>query len=431
MTSPYQILAAKRDGRRLTADQIDSVVQGASDGSWTDGQLAAFLMAAVIQGLDASETRELTRSMLESGERWHLEESVPHLCDKHSTGGVGDKVSLILTPILAACGSPVAMLTGRGLGHTGGTADKLEIIPGLDLTLDRARTLVLLERVGMAIGIASGSVAPADQRLYGLRDATATVNSLPLITASILSKKLATGAAGLVLDVKTGGGAVFEDVERARELAQTMVDAAVGLGCPTTALLTDMSQPLGRWVGNAAEVRESIECLEGSGPAPLMEVVFALSAEASSLAGKPLSREDLEAAVSSGRARERFERWVAAQEGDPGALIDSSLQLAPDEVVITARDPGYLVRVACRELGFLMVEAGAGRSHPGDAIDPGVSLLYEARLGERLEPGDEIARAYVRVEDPTWTARLRACFELGPEPIEPPAMVGERVEASA
>ncbi len=430
MAGPYQVLAAKRAGERLSDSEIRSLVQGASDGSWTDGQLGAFLMAAVIQGLDPSETRALTAAMLGSGERWQLEQSVPHLCDKHSTGGVGDKVSLILSPILAASGLPVAMLTGRGLAHTGGTADKLETIPGLDLALDRPRTLELVERVGMAIGIATSDVAPADRRLYGLRNATATVDSLPLITASILSKKLATGAAGLVLDVKTGSGAVADDVEVSRLLARALVDTAVALGCPTSALLTDMSQPLGRWVGNSVEIRESIECLEGRGPAPLMEVVLALCVEVSSLAGRPLARERLLEAVDSGAALETFGRWVAAQGGDAGALASVGRAPAPHEAVIRAERSGYLRRVACRRLGFLLVEAGAGRTLPTDEIDPDVGLHYTARLGDRLEPGDEIARAYLRRPDADWERRLGECFELAEERYEPPAPVGERIGAS-
>lgn len=428
MASAYQILATKRAGRSLSEDEIRRVVAGAVDGSWTEGQLAAFLMASVIQGLDETETRALTMAMVDSGDRWHLEREVAGLCDKHSTGGVGDKVSLILAPLLAAAGAPVAMLTGRGLGHTGGTADKLETIPGLDLEIDRRSCLALLEEVGMAIGIATESVAPADQRLYGLRDATATVDSLPLITASILSKKLATGAAGLVLDVKVGNGAVFEELEGARELARSMVETASGLGFPTSALLTDMSQPLGSWVGNAVEIRETLACLEGAGPPRLMELVFALCQEAASLAGSAITRERLEAVIASGAARERLEHWVAAQGGDVGRLVEASRALAPCESVITASGAGWLGRVDCRRLGFLLVDAGAGRAQPSDVIDPGVGLHYMARLGQRLEVGDEIARVYLRQKDDSLVARASECFEVTGEVSAPP-LIAERVTA--
>jgi pyrimidine-nucleoside phosphorylase len=431
MATPYRILAAKRAGRPLTAAEIGSVVEGAVDGSWTEGQLAAFLMASAIQGLDVEETRALTLAMLESGDRWRLEREVPHLCDKHSTGGVGDKVSIVMTPLLAACGVPVSMLTGRGLGHTGGTADKLETIPGLALALDRRHCLRLLERLGMAIGIATAGIAPADQRFYLLRDSTATVDSLPLITASILSKKLATGAAGLVLDVKVGNGAVFEDLEGARALAQILVDTASRVGGPTSALLTDMNEPLGRWVGNAAEIRESLSCLAGEGPPRLMELVYELAEEVSQLAGRPVSRSELERAAASGAARDRFEAWVGEQGGQVGELERSSRQLAPVEVVIEAESDGVLAEVSCKELGFALVEAGAGRSRPDDVIDPGVSLHYRAMLGQPLGRGEEIARAYLREEDAALTERLRRCFRIADgAPFEPPPIVAGRVEAS-
>lgn len=429
MAAPYQILAAKRAGRALSAAEIETVVGGAVDGSWTEGQVAAFLMASAIQGLDSEETRALTLAMLESGDRWHLEREVPHLCDKHSTGGVGDKVSIILTPLLAACGVPVSMLTGRGLGHTGGTADKLETIPGLDLSLSRGQCLRLLERLGMAIGIATAGIAPADQRFYLLRDSTATVDSLPLITASILSKKLATGAAGLVLDVKVGNGAVFEEIDEARALAQILVDTAAGLGCPTSALLTDMNEPLGHWVGNAAEIRESLNCLGGAGPPRLMELVYSLAEEAARLAGKPVGRRQLEAAVTTGAARDLFDAWVAEQGGDASELDRISRELAPVEVVIEAPTDGYLGRVDCRGLGFALVDAGAGRSRPDDAIDPGVAVHYCSGLGERLTKGDEIARAFLRREDAALADRLRSCFAIVPEPVPAGPVVAARVDA--
>src|SRR5262245_3984397 len=342
---PYRILERKRAGMRLDEEEIRSVARGATDGSWSEGQLAAFLMAAAIRGLDAEETRALTLAMLESGERWELSREVPLLCDKHSTGGVGDKVSLVLGPLLASCGLPVAMLTGRSLGHSGGTMDKLESIPGMELGLDRARCLHLLDRCGLAIGGATENIAPADRRLYSLRDTTATVDSLPLIIASILSKKLAMGAAAIVFDVKTGNGAFMPDLESSVELARGLTETARALGTPTSYLVTDMSQPLGRWTGHTAEVLETWQCLASEGPADTMEVTFALGEEVSRLVGAQVSRQQMEEALSSGRAMERCEQWAALQGADSGWLRAPRFELAPVEKPLLAPRSGRLAAV--------------------------------------------------------------------------------------
>lgn len=424
--TPYRILSRKRFGKSLSEEEIGDLVTGISDGSWSDAQVGAFLMAAVIQGLDRRETRTLTGAMMASGDLWELRRDVPLVGDKHSTGGIGDKVSLVLNPILAACGQPVAMLTGRGLGHTGGTADKLDTIPGLDQELDRERAVRLLGEVGLAVGIATGGIAPADRRLYALRDVTATVESLPLITASILSKKLATGAAGIVFDVKTGDGAFIPDVSEAHALAHSLVETACALGTPARAVLTDMSQPLGRWVGHAAEVRETLDCLEGNGPADLMEVTFVLCEELTDLLGSPLPRPALEQAVSSGSARETFDRWALAQGADSAWIARPDLPLAPHEVVIEASRAGILARVENRRLGLLLAEAGAGRRVPGDPIDHGVSFLSVARLGDYVPQGAELARLYLRRPDEALEARFETCFHLADEGASP-ALLGERI----
>jgi len=427
LLSPYRILEKKRPGSPLSADEIRQVVLGATDGSWDDAQLAAFLTRALLLGLDDTETEALTLAMLESGERWDLAAEIPTLADKHSTGGVGDKVSILLSPLLAACGVPVAMLTGRGLGHTAGTADKLESLPGLDQGLDRSRTLRLLEEVGLAIGMATADIAPADRRLYGLRDVTATVESVPLITASILSKKLATGAAGLVFDVKTGNGAFMAEEEQARDLARRLVSVATALGRSASAVITDMSQPLGRWVGHAAEVREVWECLErGDGPEDLLAVTFALCREVSALVGQPLTDETLREALTSGRARERFVVWAEAQGTDPDWLASPDLPLAPAEHVLAAPRSGVLVRVATKQIGFLLAESGGGRLRAGDEIDHGVALQVEARLGDLLEEEQELGRLYLRSESPRRAAQLAACFEIGDEGA-PPQLVRETI----
>ncbi|HEV7518533.1 MAG TPA: thymidine phosphorylase [Thermoanaerobaculia bacterium] len=429
MILPYRILERKRAGLPLDREAIGEVVRGAAagaDSSWSDAQLAAFLMAAAIRGLDPGETEALTLAMLESGERWHLGSEVPHLADKHSTGGVGDKISLTLGPLLASCGVPIVMLVGRALGHTGGTADKLESIPGIGLELDRERCLDLLSRSGLAIGVATAGIAPADRKLYALRDATATIDSLPLITGSILSKKLATGAAGLVFDVKTGNGAFLPALDDARELARMLVGTARALGTAASALITDMSQPLGRWVGHAAEVREALACLAGEGPEDIAELTLALAEEAARLAGTPLSRAELEEALVSGQARRRFFEWAALSGAEPGWLDAPFLPLAPVERPILAPRSGRLARVDTRQLGLLLIEAGAGRARPGATIDHGVSLCYFARLGREVAAGEELARLYLRREDPELAARFADCFMIADEAASPP-LVHERV----
>ncbi len=424
---PYEILSRKRAGEALSETAVRDVVAGTTDGSWSDAQLGAFLMATAIRGFGAEETRTLTLAMLESGERWELARQVPRLCDKHSTGGVGDKVSLPLAPLLAACGLPVVMLTGRALGHTGGTADKLEAVPGLRLGIDRDSTLRLLRETGIAIGIATGSIAPADKRLYALRDQTATVSSLPLITASILSKKLAAGAGALVLDVKTGSGAILSDPAEARALAELLVATANALGLRTSGWITDMSQPLGDWVGHACEVNESIELLEGGGGEDLRELTFALATEVAALQGVELPAEKLAAVVASGEARELFLRWARAQGADAAWSASPQLPIAEEEHVVEAPEVGWLAAVDCRALGMLMIEAGAGRARADAAIDPAVSLRREARLGERVEKGAPLARLYLRRRDEALAARIGACFTISSEPAEAPPLLRERI----
>ena len=408
----FRILEKKRRGETLSSDEVRRVVAAAVDGSWGDAELAAWLMAAAIRGLDVDETGELTRAMLASGESWDLAGEVPRLGDKHSTGGVGDKVSLVLAPLMAACGRPVVMLTGRGLGHTGGTADKLESIPGLDLGLDRELCLKALRDSGLAIGLPTGSIAPADARIYALRDRTATIDSLPLITASILSKKLATGAAAMVFDVKTGSGAFFPELEDSRALARMLVDTSAAVGKPARALVTDMSQPLGRWVGHTAEVREALDCLEGNGPEDLMTVTHALCGELAEMTGEPLRPGELDGAVASGRARERFVRWAEIQGADRDWLRSPRLPLAPEEVAIPAARSGRLAAVATRRLGELLASAGGGRSKPGAAIDDQVALEVRRRLGDEVEAGDALARLYLRRRDERLEAEFRACFTV-------------------
>ncbi len=431
MSSPYRILYRKRQGHALAPEEIAAVVHGASagpeDGGWNDAQLGAFLMASVIRGLDAEETRELTRGMLESGDQWRLCDEIPLLADKHSTGGVGDKVSLILAPLLAACDVPVVMLTGRSLGHTGGTADKLETLPGLQQALDREQALRQLRRCGMAMGLPTGDIAPADRRLYSLRDVTATVDSLPLITASILSKKLASGASAVVFDVKTGNGAILPRLEDGRALARLLVETSKAMGTAASALITDMSQVLGRWAGHTCEVRESLEALEGHGPADLMEIVYVLCEEVTALLGQPLPRARFETAIADGSARERFDQWAAGQGTDPTWLRAPVLPLAPEEVVLTAETTGVLASVDTHDLGLLLGDAGGGRRHPGDAIDFEIALHCPRRLGDEVRAGDELARLYLRRHDEALIERFQACFHVSEGTAAVPALVRERI----
>jgi len=402
------------------------VAAAAADGSWSDAQLAAFLMGAAIRGLDVEQTRALTQAMLDSGERWNLGAEFPLLCDKHSTGGIGDKVSLVLAPLLAAAGAPVVMLTGRGLGHTGGTADKLEAIPGIrqELTADRARALLV--ESGIALGVATRGIAPADRRLYALRNHTATVEALPLIVASILSKKLATGANSIVFDVKCGDGAFLQAREDAARLARLLVEISHELGRQAAALLTDMSQPLGDWAGHACEIRETLDCLEGRGPAETVDLTLALALELARASGADWTEERLRHLLVSGVARERFVGWAVAQGAERCWFDRPALPLAPVERILTATRSGRLARVATRRLGFLLLEAGAGRTHPDDAIDLGVSLRYVARLGREVTAGEELARVYLRRDDPGLVERFAACFEVADEAVSPPLVV-ERI----
>ncbi len=427
MSSPYQILARKRRGLALGTDDLAAIVAGASDGSWSEAELAAFLMAAAIRGLDQEETHRLTLAMMQSGDCWDLASELPGVVDKHSTGGVGDKVSLVLAPLMASAGIPIVMLTGRGLGHTAGTADKLEVIPGLDLELSRARCLETVQRTGMAIGVATVDIAPADRRLYALRDRTATVDSLPLIVASILSKKLATGAEAVAFDVKTGDGAFMPEPDRAVELARRLVETCASLDCRASALVTDMSQPLGDWAGHSMEVFEALQCLEGEGPREVMKVVFELATDLAELAGSSVGRQDFEDLVVDGRARETFDLWAATQGANEKWLAAPNLEPAPHEVTCEASRSGYLSNVATRELGLLLAEASRPEGVKG-ALDEQVALRYEARLGHPVEAGQVLAKLYLRQPDERYEKRFRGCFRIADDGVVPP-LIRERIAA--
>jgi thymidine phosphorylase len=436
-----ELIRRKRDGYELSADEISQLVGGIADGTVTDAQVGALAMAIVWRGMTAGERIALTGAMTRSGDTldWSDAGLAGPVLDKHSTGGVGDKVSLLLAPILAACGGFVPMISGRGLGHTGGTLDKLESIPGYDVFLEPDRLRAAVARVGCAIVGQTASLAPADRRLYAIRDATGTVESLSLIVGSILSKKHAAGLDALVMDVKFGSGAFVPEVDRARELAEAIVEVAVGNGLPTVALMTDMNQVLGRTAGNAVEVRESIDHLTGAASDKrLLEVTLALCAELLVLGGvHPDVDRARSAAISvlgSGHAAERFGAMVA-ELGGPADIVDAPSRHLPDAEVIRPIEPdapGVVSRVDVRAVGVAIVALGGGRAREDDAIDHAVGLTEVATLGERVEPGGRpLALVHARDEDSARRAAdaVRSAYVVGDVPAEVPTPVLERLGA--
>lgn len=416
--TPAEIIRVKRDGRALGEGQVEAFVRGLADGSWSEGQVAALAMAVLLRGMTREECTALTRAMTHSGDvlDWSAARLPGPIVDKHSTGGVGDKVSLMLAPIVAACGGVVPMISGRGLGHTGGTLDKMQSLAGYDVAPSRARLTRALREAGCAIVGASARVAPADRRLYAIRDVTATVESVPLITASILSKKLAAGLQYLVMDVKAGNGAFCTTVEAARELAASIVGVARSAGLPTRALITDMNQVLGTTVGNALEMREAIDFLAGRGPRePRLEAVtLALAGEMLALSGLAASPREAEAqarrALDSGAAAERFERMVAALGGprDPLSARFAGLACAPVVLALKAQRAGVIASVDTREVGLVVVDLGGGRRRASDAIDPAVGLSQMLPLGHRVAEGD----ALLKVHASSRAAARAACARL-------------------
>jgi pyrimidine-nucleoside phosphorylase len=420
---PQHVIARKRDGAELGGDEIGAFVRGATDGSWADYQLSAFLMAAFLRGMTPRETAFLTEAMLRSGTVADLSGIAARKADKHSTGGVGDKVSLHLAPMVAACGVAVPMISGRGLGHTGGTLDKLESIPGFRVGLSIPEYRAQVARIGLCLIGQTAELAPADRKLYALRDVTATVECIPLICASILSKKLAAGIDVLVLDVKFGRGAFMKDRARARELAVAITTVAKALGTPARAVLTAMDEPLGRTVGNALEVGESVLCLAGSGPADLMEVTYAVGSEMLVLAGAAAdaagARALLERSVASGAAMEKFRQMVAAQGGDPRVAGDASV-LPRARIVRALRSPraGFVTRVDALGVALAALHLGAGRSRAEQAVDHAVGVGSLVKSGERVEEGAELCRVHANSEAAADEAEnlVRGAVEVGDAP---------------
>ncbi|NDZ15184.1 thymidine phosphorylase [Variovorax sp. WS11] len=430
MLLPAEVIRAKRDRHALAPAQIEAFVRGLIDGSWSEGQAAALSMAILLNGMDPGECVALTRAMTHSGEVLRWPDMPGPVLDKHSTGGVGDKVSLMLAPIVAACGGVVPMISGRGLGHTGGTLDKLESLPGYGVEPSRETLLAVLRDAGCAIVGAGPTLAPADKRLYAIRDVTATVESVPLITASILSKKLAAGLQGLVLDVKVGNGAFMPGLDDARALAGSLVAVASGAGLPAQALITDMNQVLGHSAGNAVEVREAIDFLSGVEREPrLLEVTLALAARLLCLgglaAGMPEARAQALRALDSGAAAERFARMVAGL-GGAGDLRQAVQQLpaAPVQCDVPALQDGVLAATDVRAIGLAIVALGGGRRRAGDRIDTRVGLTQVLPLGASVRKGQPLARVHAASQGDAEAAvaALQAAMHIDENPRGPAAL---------
>jgi pyrimidine-nucleoside phosphorylase len=432
-----RLIERKRDGGRIEPGEWHSLARAYAAGHIPDYQMAAFLMACFLRGLDRAETSALTDAMLRSGDTLDLSDLEAPRIDKHSTGGVGDKVSIILAPLVASIGVAVPMMSGRGLGHTGGTLDKLESIPGFrtDLTLADARAQ--LERLGCVLIGQTGEIAPADRKMYALRSATATIESIPLIAASIMSKKLAEGLTGLVLDVKRGSGAFLPQLERGLELSRAMIELGADHGCPTVVLITAMDRPLGRACGNALEVEEAILGLRGEGPEDLMAVTYALGAEMLLLAGVTKSRDRafdmLRDAISSGRAAERFRQVVEAQGGNPAVVDDPAiLPQAGECEIFRAPRRGFVARVEPRAVGRGVVALGGGRETLDDELDPAAGFVITARPGEWVEAGEPLATVFAAnsVGVAAGRAALRNAIEIADEADVPLPLISHRVSAA-
>jgi thymidine phosphorylase len=422
--SAIDVIRTKRDGGRLSDEQIDWFMAAYTAGDVADYQASALTMAIFWRGMEPDELATWTKAMIESGERLDLSSITKPTVDKHSTGGVGDKVSLPLIPLAAACGLAVPQLSGRGLGHTGGTLDKMESIPGWRAQLSNEEFLATLAAEGGVICAAGDELAPADRKLYALRDATSTVESIPLIASSIMSKKIAEGTEGLVLDVKYGSGAFLPDPDQGRELARTMVGLGTAHGVNCTALLTAMEQPLGRTAGNAVEVEESVEVLAGGGPADLVEVTLALAREMVELAGLDVDPAD---ALADGSAMDRWRAIVAAQGGDP----DAPLPVAAENETVNAEADGVLQRLDGRSVGVAAWRLGAGRARKEDDVSATAGVICHAKVGDTVRAGQPLLE--LRTDDPERFAAAREALDgawaIGTDPVEPAPLILDRITA--
>ena len=428
-----ELIGRKRDGEELSPGELGWIVEQYTADSMPDYQMSSFLMAVVLNGMTAAELGSWTQAMLHSGEVVNLDHLAAPRIDKHSTGGVGDKVSIPLAPLVAACGVAVPMISGRGLGWTGGTLDKLETIPGFRTALDPSEFVRIVERHGLVMAGQSETMVPADRRIYALRDVSGTVPSIHLISSSIMSKKLAEGIDALILDVKVGSGAFMKDVKQARILAETMVGIGASHGTEVVALLTDMNQPLGRAVGNANEVRESIDVLRGGGPSDVVEITYRLAEEMLLTGAIASDRADARArlteAIDSGAALQKFRDVIIAQGGNAAVLDDVSLlPAAANEHVVVAPEAGHITQVDALVVGVASVRLGAGRQTKDDVIDPAVGFELLAKRGARVAPGDPLVRiAYNRQQQlESALELLTSAWVIGDEaPGEIPLVLGE------
>ncbi len=428
----YDIIMKKRNGGELSEEEIRFFVEGYTRGEIPDYQASALTMAIFFRKMTEKETVVLTQAMADSGD--HLDLSAIHgiKVDKHSTGGVGDKTSLALTPLVAACGVPIAKMSGRGLGHTGGTIDKLESFPGFRVDIDNDTFIRNVNTIGIALMGQTAHLAPADKKLYALRDVTATVDNMSLIASSIMSKKLAAGADAIVLDVKTGSGAFMKTEEDSLALAREMVQIGKNAGRKMAAVVSDMSQPLGLAVGNAIEVREAIDTLQGKGPEDFTELVFTLGSLMLQVGGKAASdaeaRGMLQDAVTSGRGLEKLEQLVSAQGGDPAAVRDTSLlPQAKYTVEVPAPADGYVQRIDCDEVGIACLLLGGGREDKESQIDLAVGLVLHKKVGDEVRKGESLATIYSDDQDKTEAAmaRFTAAYHIGAEPVSRPKLIRE------
>jgi pyrimidine-nucleoside phosphorylase len=432
--SVYELLNRKRRGAPLEPREIEFFVEGYTRGTIPDYQMSALLMAIAINGMTGTEMATLTQAMLRSGEQWHLRDSYDFIADKHSTGGVGDKVSLVLSPWVAACGVQIGMLSGRGLGHTGGTLDKLEAIPRFNARLSRAEFERCVIDALCVISTSTEGIAPADKKIYALRDVTGTVESLPLITASIMSKKLAMGASSLILDVKTGSGAFMRLYQDSKALAQSLIAAAEGSGTKVEALITNMDRPLGVAAGNANEIIETIEVLRGNGPADVQEVTRAQAERVLVMSGRfdeASANAALDEALRSGRALEQARKWIAAQGGDASVVDDYSLLPQPRETIeVTAPRSGYITAMDTYQAGMFTVDLGAGRKKADDQIDYAAGVMFDRKTGDAVKAGEVIARIQLgaqRRDAEELRARFLSFVTFGEEPPAERPLVHEHL----
>jgi len=430
----HRLIERKRDGGRIEPGEWRAIALAYATGHVPDYQMAALLMACFLRGLDRGETTALTEAMLQSGERLNLASVDAPKIDKHSTGGVGDKVSLVLAPLVASLGVAVPMMSGRSLGHTGGTLDKLESIPGFRTDLSLAEARAQIEAIGCAMISQTPEIAPADKKMYALRDATATVESIPLIAASIMSKKLAEDLTGLVLDLKRGSGAFLPELEKVLELAEVMIPLGADHNCPCVALITAMDRPLGRACGNALEVEESILALKGEGPPDLMEVTYALGAEMLVLANVApdidAAKSDLQNAIVTGKAAQCFQRIIEAQGGNPGVVDDpAALPQAAECELYQAPRRGFIGRVEPKTIGRGIIEMRGGRTRVDDVIDPSVGFVITARPGDWVEAGEPLATIFARDRAGIAAGKqaLRSAIHISDEAEPPLPLISHRV----